>query len=124
MVMRSGTITEAERRIQENAARRKAARTAGRSSVICCLRKPRVSRSSASACSLLASPGATERRGWHRPGADHPAGVALQHQGVIALPERLEPMINNGIVAFCDSPKLVSQLYDIGWQNGKIGQYW
>jgi hypothetical protein len=30
-------------------------------------------------------------------------------------------MINNGIVAFCDSPKLVSQLYDIGWQNGKIG---
>ena len=45
----------------------------------------------------------------------------MQHQGVIALPERLEPMINNGIVAFCDSPKLVSQLYDIGWQNGKIG---
>jgi hypothetical protein len=30
-------------------------------------------------------------------------------------------MINNGIVAFCDSSKLVSQLYDIGWQNGKIG---
>ena len=30
-------------------------------------------------------------------------------------------MINSGIVAFCDSSKLVSQLYDIGWQNGKIG---
>ena len=45
----------------------------------------------------------------------------MQHQGVIALPERLEPMINSGIVAFCDSSKLVSQLYDIGWQNGKIG---
>ena len=24
-------------------------------------------------------------------------------------------------MAFCDSSKLVSQLYDIGWQNGKIG---
>ena len=30
-------------------------------------------------------------------------------------------MINSGIVAFCDNSKLVSQLYDIGWQNGKIG---
>ena len=46
----------------------------------------------------------------------------MQHQGVIALPERLEPMINNGIVAFCDSPKLVSQLYAFREQKAVVYQ--
>jgi hypothetical protein len=61
--------------------------------------------------------GQMQRQEWEEEGI----GCDVVRLSAHDLYERLEPMINNGTVAFCDSPRLVSQLYDIGWQNGKIG---
>jgi hypothetical protein len=61
--------------------------------------------------------GQMQRQEWEEEGIGCDVVLLSAHD----LFERLEPMINNGTVAFCDSPRLVSQLYDIGWQNGKIG---